>query len=226
VADIREVRQALVTASRRFGRVQHEAEDVAHDVLVAGLRRGLVLESEAFGRAIAASARKHAAYLARTAARRRTREHLVADDEEATAGEVPPAEAWAEGEDALGDALPAALRTTLLLLSLGHSKSELRAALGITDEALRKRLQSLRDRAPLARPRFARQLAPAPAVRRTQVEVLPRLMPRLDAGRGGGRLLAVTDADGHGIIFSEVLTNARPAATGCDSAPTSGPKSR
>lgn len=226
MADIREVRQALVAASRRFGRVLHESEDVAHDVLVAGLRRGLALESEAFRRAVTASARQHAAYLARTAARRRAREQLVAGDGEATVWEAPPAEARVEGEDALREALPAALRTTLLLLSLGHSKSELRATLGISDEALRKRLQSLRDRAPLARPRFPEPLAPSPAVRRTQVKVLPRLIPKLEAGRGVGRLLAVTDGDGHGIIFSEVLTNAPPAATGRGSAPISGSKSR
>jgi DNA-directed RNA polymerase specialized sigma24 family protein len=200
-----EVRQLLVLASRRHSRVREEAEDVAHDIIVAALRRGLPLEDEGFARTIDASARRHAAFVARGAARRRAREVRFAL--EPAGGEL--------GETNLPEgvapaALPSALRTTLLLLSLGHTKSELRSALGLSDATLRKRIQGLRERAPLARPEFTERAVFFPQVRRTQVGLVLRLASSLE---GRGRMVAASDCDGHGIIFAEVLTNERATAT-------------
>lgn len=184
---------------------------MAHDLVVAALRRGLDLEEEAFIRSGRAAARLHSAFLARSAARRRARERLgaaedVSDDGiEARQGSPEPA--------SLG--LSSALETTLLLLVLGHTKSELRSLLGLTDEALRKRLQALRARAPLARPRVpaAHHGAGYPQLRRAQIRVLPRLAEQA-AGEGqAGRLLASSDPDGHGVIFAEVLTKRPGTAT-------------
>jgi hypothetical protein len=214
VGAIRDVRQVLVAASRRHSRVGHEAEDVAHDIIVVALRRGLALDGDRFARTAAASARLHGAFVARSAARRRARELLCALEPEATDTDEPD-----RGDGVPSTLLPSALHTTFLLLSLGHTKSELRSALGITDAALRKRLQGLRERAPLARPRFAERSAGSPGLRRAQVEYLPRLAPRLEGCQGSGRLIAVSDCEGHGIIFSEVLTNARGTATSNASAP-------
>ncbi len=197
-----------MAASRRHARVRAEAEDLAHDLIVAALRRGLPLESERFAHAVESSARRHAAFVARSAARRRTRELLYAGEAEVTAGE-----GVAENEGAPVALLPSALHTTLLLLSLGHTRPELRCALGITDAALRKRLQGLRQRAPLARPQFFERWGSPSALRRTQVGVLAQLSPPVVAGRGGGRLIASSDPDGHGIIFSEALTNGGASAT-------------
>jgi hypothetical protein len=108
--------------------------------------------------------------------------------------------------------LSPALRTTLLLLMSGLEKAELRLVLGVSDAALRKRFQALREHGPLARPEL-----PIPArtpaisqVRRSQVEILPRLAPAVVAD---GRVLAVSDPDGHGIIFSEALTSRGRTAT-------------
>ena len=171
----------LVAASRRHSRVGHEAEDVAHDIVVAALRRGLALESDWFARAADASARQHGAFVARSAARRRARELLCAMEPDAKSAEEPD-----DGEGLPSTLLPFALQTTLLLLSLGHTKSELRAALGITDATLRKRLQGLRERAPLARPRFAERRARSPGLRRAQVGFLPQLAPRLEGRSSGG----------------------------------------
>jgi hypothetical protein len=216
VRTLREVRRVLVAASRRHSRVDHEAEDLAHDIVLAALRRGLALEGDGFAHTVAASARQHAAFVARSAARRRARELLCAIESDATETDELHA---AEGVPFTY--LPPALQTTLLLLSLGHTKSELCAALGLSDAALRKRFQGLRERAPLARPRFTERGECSPSLRRTQVEFLPQLSPRLEGGRGGGRLIAVSDCDGHGIIFSEVLTNPRGTATSSASAPDS-----
>jgi hypothetical protein len=217
VATIRDVRRMLVAASRRHGRVGHEAEDVAHDIILAALRRGITLEGDRFACTVDASARQHGAFVARSAARRRARELLCAAGPEATDTDQP-----SDYPAGPSISLPSALQTTLLLLSLGLTKAELRFTLGITDAALRKRLQGLRERAPLARPQFAERSACRPSLRRTQVEFLPQLAPRLESRGGSGRLLAVSDCEGHGIIFSEVLTNARGTATSNASAPISG----
>jgi DNA-directed RNA polymerase specialized sigma24 family protein len=214
VGTIRAVRQMLVAAARRHARVRDEAEDLAHDIVLAALRRGLALDSDSFGRAADASALRHGAFVARSAARRRARELLYALDLEPTDTDPP------NGSDgAPSTQLPSALHTTLLLLSLGHTKSELRSALGLTDVALRKRLQGLRQRAPLARPQFTKPSARSPALRRSQVAVLPQLAARRDKGGHPRRLIALSDGEGHGIIFSEVLTNARGAATSNASEP-------
>jgi DNA-directed RNA polymerase specialized sigma24 family protein len=224
VGTIRDVRRVLVAASRRHSRVSHEAEDVAHDIIVAALRRGLALEDDRFARTADASARQHGAFVARSAARRRARELLCAAEPEGTDADGPNdgslnGGSLNDGAGVPSTGLPSALEITLLLLSLGHTKSELCSALGITDAALRKRLQGLRERAPLARPRFAERSAGSPSLRRTQVGLLPELAPRLEGCRGSGRLIAVSDGDGHGIIFSEVLTNARGTATANARAP-------
>jgi hypothetical protein len=42
----RVVREVLLEAVRRYGRVGHEREDLAHDLIVAALRRAVPLESE------------------------------------------------------------------------------------------------------------------------------------------------------------------------------------
>jgi hypothetical protein len=198
----------LVAASRRHTRLRDEAEDLAHDIVIAALHRGIALDGDRFARTADASARRHGAFVARSAARRRARELLCALDVEST---DPGEPSQSDGVPPTG--LPSALHTTLLLLSLGHTKSELRSALGLTDAALRKRLQGLRERAPLARPQFAEPTARSADLRRTQVAVLQRLPPQIAGYRPRGRLIALGDCEGHGIIFSEVLTNARGTAT-------------
>lgn len=215
MATLQEVRELLVAAARRYSRVRHEAEDLAHDLIVAALRRGLRLEDEGFARAANASARRHGAFMARSAARRRARE---------TSCTLEPSQRDEPitTEVVVSPPLPAALHTTLLLLILGHTRSELRSALGLTDAALRKRLQGLRARAPLARPELAGPISPPPPeLRQAQVRLAPRLASILQETGGSGRLVAVSDDDGHGIIFSEVLTNGPGAATTGTSSPDS-----
>jgi hypothetical protein len=185
------IREALVGAARRYSRVAHEIEDLAHDLVVSALRRG-VLESPAFLRSIHGAARRHGAFLARTAGRRRARDaHAVPVD---LTGEAAP-------EGAPLSVLSPALQTTLLLLAAGLEKAELHIALGVSDAALRKRFQALRASAPLARPAGVRAAIPRP-LRRVQVGVLPRL--------AASRALATSDPDGHGLI----LTSAGGTATG------------
>lgn len=211
VPTLRSVRASLVELSRRHSRIADEVEDLAHDLIESAFRRGLSLEGESFLHSAHGAARRHAAFLARSAVRRRAREARWAADEALDLGS-PSDDGDVEGAPL--SRLSPALRTTLFLLVLGLEKPELRAALGLTDAALRKRLQALRAHAPLARPSFPlppRTLARA-QVRRTLVTVLTRLagQPARDRAR---RILGASDPDGHGLIFGDVLTSEPGTAT-------------
>ncbi len=204
MSTLREVRASLVAVSRRYSRVAHEVEDLAHDLIVSVLRRGSSLDADVLLRSAHGAARRHGAFLARSAGRRRDREassrseHVPNEPPDDVDGAIPVS------------ALSPALRTTLFLLLLGLEKAELRVALGLTDAALRKRFQALREHGPLARPDLPVAERP-PALRKSQVGLLPRLaVVREDPV---SRVLAAGDPDGHGLIFTEVLTKGRRAAT-------------
>lgn len=208
---LRAIRESLVDVSRRYSRVAHEAEDLAHDVILSALRRGAPLDGDAFLRGIHGAARRHGAFLARSAGRRRAREACAASSD------VEDGDAGAGGDLVEGaplSVLPPALRTTLLLLLSGLEKAELRVALGVSDAALRKRFQALREHGPLARPELAgRTTTPARLqLRRSQVGLLSRLAGAFGGGQAR-RALATSDPDGHGLIFAEVLTPGPGAAT-------------
>jgi DNA-directed RNA polymerase specialized sigma24 family protein len=204
----REIRASLVEVSRRYSRAAHEVEDLAHDLFVSALRRGFNLDGETFLRSARGAARRHGAFLARSAGRRRAREVASADEHVANPGiAIEPETA----EGAPLSVLSPTLRTTLLLLLQGLEKAELRLALGVTDAALRKRFQALREHSPLARPDL-----PVPTrtpalsqLRRSQVGLLRRLAVGLVGDHPAQRVLATSDPDGHGVIFAEALTPGR-----------------
>lgn len=226
MSTLRAVRESLVEVSRRYSRVAHEVEDLAHDVLLSALRRGTSLDGEGFLRSLHGAARRHGAFLARSAGRRRAREEREAEGargarEADGSFEHGAAQASAGGgggdERARGaplSVLSPALRTTLLLLFQGLQKAELRLALGLTDAALRKRFQALRELGPLARPDVAvvPRTPEISQVRRSQVGLFPQLAAKL-VGEGSGRVLATSDPDGHGIFFAEALTPGGATAT-------------
>jgi hypothetical protein len=223
MSSLAEVRQRLIEAARRHSRVTHEVEDLAHDIILSALRRGRTLEGEQFLRGIHRAAQQHGAFLARTAVRRRAREHLTAQDLTVHASvRVAPS---ASRGTALST-LSSALQTTVLLLLQGLEKPEILSALGVSDAAFRKRLQALRAQGPLARP-----VLPAPdtrpalvQLRRSQVVSLPKLARCLTHDGRAPRVLAAADPDGHGLIFVGVLTPRGGAAT--PAAPNVGPHSK
>lgn len=205
------VRETLIQASRRYSRAAHEIEDLAHDVILSALRRGLPLDGEAFLQSAHGAARRHAAFLARSAGRRRAREMCTSDQRVANDEAVQNSAL----EGAPLSTLSPSLRTTLLLLVSGLDKAELRLALGLTDAALRKRFQALREHGPLARPEFP-MTTRTPALsrlRRSQVGLLPRLAATFGSDAEGRRVLAAGDPDGHGLIFVEALTPSHRTAT-------------
>jgi len=217
MSTLRELRASLVEVSRRYSRVAHEVEDLAHDIVVSALRRGSSLDGETFLRSARGAARRHGAFLARSAGRRRARE-LSSAGEHVVHGDVDAGPEADEGAPL--SVLSPTLRTTLFLLLSGLEKAELRLALGVTDAALRKRFQALREHGPLARPDLPMPTR-TPALyqlRRSQVGLLRRLAVALAGGDPARRVLAASDPDGHGIIFTEALTPGRPTATSYASA--------
>lgn len=235
MSNLRAVRESLVEVSRRYSRVAHEVEDLAHDIILSALRRGFPLDGETFLHSARGAARRHGAFLARSAGRRRAREawsssNQVADCDVAAKDDVV--------QGAPLSVLSSTLRTTLFLLFLGLEKAELRLALGVTDAALRKRFQALREHGPLARPDLPipRRTPALSLLRRSQVKLLPRLSAALVGDGRARRVLAASDPDGHGLIFAEVLTPGRRTATSDASAmndrtrakgdPCSTPRSR
>jgi DNA-directed RNA polymerase specialized sigma24 family protein len=234
MSTLQEIRESLVEASRRYSRVAHEIEDLAHDIILSALRRGASLDGETLLRSAHGAARRHGAFLARSAGRRRARETSAAG-EHVAAGDVDAGDDVVDGAPL--SVLSPALRTTLLLLFLGLEKAELRLALGVTDAALRKRFQALREHGPLARPdlRIPTRTAAVAELRRSQVRLLPRLAARV-SDHHARRVLGASDPDGHGLIFAQALTPGRRTATFDTSAtndrtrakgnPCSTPKSR
>lgn len=216
MSTLEEIRASLVAISRRHSRVTHEVEDLAHDVILSALRRGLALDGEVFRRSAHGAARRHAAFLARGAGRRRAREALCGAGHH-TDADVGVASDIANdaGEGAPLSVLSPTLRTTLLLLLSGLDKAELRLALGVTDAALRKRFQALREHGPLSRPYISVPRRPPglSQLRGAQAKLLPRLGDVLTADGRAPRVLATADPDGHGLIFVEALTPDRRTAT-------------
>jgi DNA-directed RNA polymerase specialized sigma24 family protein len=212
MSTLRAVRQSLVEVARRYSRVAHEVEDLAHDIIVSALRRGSPLDGEAFLRSAHGAARRHGAFLARSAGRRRARE-MVSAAGDGAGGAVPAGDGVPEGAPL--SVLSPTLRTTLFLLLLGLEKAELRLALGVTDAALRKRFQALRKHGPLARPDLPvpRRTTALSQLRRSQVKLLPRLAAALVGDGHAPRVLAASDPDGHGLIFAEALTPSPRTAT-------------
>lgn len=117
-----------------------------HDVLAEALRRGVDDWQSPERRGwLCGAVRRHAAFLARCAARRRLREERagreLAADEAAPPG--PPERAFG-GTSAFLDTLPPTLRSVSLLLATGMSRKDVCYVLGLSDAALRQRLTKLR----------------------------------------------------------------------------------
>ena len=222
MSNVRVARDILVKAATRHSRVTHEAEDLAHDIILSALRRGVPLDSEAL---VHGAARRHGAFLARSAGRRRARETRYASESLAVEG-VGVAADRAEADPEV--VLSPALRTTLLLLLMDLEKAELRVALGVSDAALRKRFQALRACSPLARPELPipHRTPALTRLRRSQVDLLPQLVASREGVEFAQRAVGVRDPDGHGLIFAQVLTPGTSAATGGASKTNDGAPSK
>src|SRR5688572_17606574 len=128
----------LLRLARRHA-LAGEAEDIVQDTLVAAVGADLDPSDPSALPWLRGTVRRRAAFIARTAARRRRREHSWAWFQPATAdigAETPFPRPLL--------ALPAAQRSVLALALSGHHRREIAHALGIQDAALRQRIAALR----------------------------------------------------------------------------------
>ena len=190
-----------LAVARRHSRVAQEAEDLLHDALLAAASAGrLDLDEPDNRRWLTGVIRNQAALRARSAVRRRDREHRAASD-----AFVDPADevggAWA----GLGlDALPRSARSVLVLALHGLGRDEVCAALGLSATAFRQRLVTLRRGLGRLPDDVQRQaLALAYARRQSRADDLAlgllrrALLARVRAAPG----LGTHDPDGHLLVL-------------------------
>ena len=174
--------------ARRVARSGDEARDLAQDVLLVALARGLEDWASPARRGwLRGVVRKRWAFVARGEVRRRRREGLVE-----TVAQGEGAWVWEAGFLA---SLPRSLRAVAALASADLCAAEIRWLLGLSDTALRKRLSDLRR-----------------AVRAAEAPTRPAPEPELSFGAHRAQLLAVLrrqrgpavathDPDGHTILL-------------------------
>ncbi|WP_127070596.1 RNA polymerase sigma factor [Pelagibacterium lentulum] len=133
----------LLQTARRYARLPEEAEDIVQDVLIAALSAGRSnFSSLADRRWMAGAIRRRAAFDARSAIRRRRRETSW-EAETAPEDDAQPAISGTEIAAFL-ESLPPALRVIAALALSGHTRKDITYLLGISDDALRQRIRSLK----------------------------------------------------------------------------------
>lgn len=182
----------LRSIAARCSRVEHEAEDVVQDVLLAAIAQGRSVADPDFTAWAAGAIRLRALFLARTSVRRRRRERTFATTRHAKqAAVLRLPKAFVEG-------LPPSRRVVALLINLGMTRREIAYLLGLTDVALRQRLAGLR------RAVAAAGVSPLPVSE--HLDEMPRGLARraLKAAlpRRSIRQFAVRDPDGLTILIS------------------------
>lgn len=129
----------MVAVARRYARRSSEAEDIVQEILVAAVvagRSDFTLSENR--RWIAGAIRRRAAFDARSAARRRSREaRWQAEREHNDAPQAADIAAILIG-------MPKSLRVVAALALSGHSRSEIAYLLGLNDAALRQRIRALK----------------------------------------------------------------------------------
>lgn len=198
--------QELLGAARRHSRLAHEAEDIVQEALLAAIEAGRSDFTDPQNRRWTHGVIRNQARLqARSAVRRKTRDAAYA----APAADDGPAPSERAALFVWVRSLPASLRGVAAIALTGHTRAEIRAALAISDTALRQRLSALRRVAREARldtPGFA-GLAPGLAH-----GVLRRRLPGTLAARKAA--FGTYDPDGNLLIFrTPVLTKPDGAAT-------------
>jgi DNA-directed RNA polymerase specialized sigma24 family protein len=188
-----DVYRELIRTALRYTRGRDQAADLAHDVIVEAIGSGVSDWEDARRRAwLRGAVRNHAAFVARSAVRRRARE-AVAAVESCT---PPERLTWTP---AFLESLPPSLRRLAMLATADLTRPELAYLLHIEDTALRQRLTALR-RAVQSAPREATQ----PVSATSGLAAGPPRKGLLAAvRRPTGMAVGTHDPDGHFLIFAE-----------------------
>lgn len=132
----------VLTSLRRFAarhsRAACDIDDLVQDVLLAAVGSGRRCSGPGFLAWAHGAIRNHAAFVARSAVRRRRRELLYATEMQASAPPLPRL------PDAAIETLPPALRVVARLVNAGMDRREIGFLLGLSEVALRQRLSGLR----------------------------------------------------------------------------------
>lgn len=189
----------LLRDARRRTRRAGEEEDLLQTALLAAIEasRGDMTCSEN-RRWLGGVLRNRALHEARSAARRRRRETVYAQEMAGAGGAAAdPCEFVAT--------LPATLRTTTLLIVTGHTRPEVAWLLGVSDAALRKRVSEIRRRCQQSGLRGALGEAAL------QGDLAFGLLRRALIGAVGSTqaVIGTHDPDGHLLVMSSQNDRAR-----------------
>lgn len=203
---LREVYEECVRVAAASSRSAQHARDLAHAVLLDAIERGVddldAVERRAWLRG---ALRKHAAFDARTAVRRRAREgRWQAATETQRSAEPEP---WRFSPELLARLSPA-LRVLAALASAELEPREIRSVLRLTDTAFRKRLSELRRAVGEAAAAGIAVVSRAPAayaLGAARAELLESLKSHPTWA------VASHDPDGHPLIFSRTGAHESPS---------------
>lgn len=201
----------LLARARRLSSSPADAEDLVQETLVAALQAGRDDLPWLYG-----VLRRQAALQARTAARRRRREHAVAidrvDTTDTTDTDAVPPPAIA----AVLDGLPPAARRVAVLALHGLSADEIRWLLGLSATAFRQRLTSIRRKLAATAPASRSESLALAYLRdpaRSADLQFGQIRRALKAAMPMGEGLGGHDLDGHLLL---IRSPARGGAHTCD----------
>ncbi len=189
----------LHAQARRLARRPEEADDLLQSALLAALESGRTdLASPETHRWLSGVIRNHAAFDARTSARRRRRDSAWGEDvfprTERGGGGSPRLRGETVGPAATLPNLSPSLRLTALLAFSGHTRQEIGWLLNLSDTALRQRISQLKR---------ALDNAPAPDAAPTGPLAFGRIRRALlGPARRENAFLASHDPDGHLFVVS------------------------
>jgi RNA polymerase sigma-70 factor (ECF subfamily) len=183
--------EALMRVATCCSVVRHEAEDLVQDVLLSAIEKGRDCGDSSFLPWAAGAIRNRARFVARTAVRRKRREHTYSVEHQRSAHSLP------RFPDTFVITLPRSRRVVALLINLGMGRREIAYLLGLSDMAIRQRITGVRK----AFAAFGGEVKsdshpPFPA------DGLARRALKTSLPRRGERHLAVRDPDGTPIFFS------------------------
>lgn len=180
----------LRQCARRHSRVDHEADDLVQDVLLLAVTGGRRITDPGFVAWAKGAIRNHARFVARTAARRRTRETTWGSPD--AIAETSP-----RFSKAFIASLPPAQRIVALLVNLGLDRSEITHLLALSGMAFRQRLSGLRKAFDAAGGEAEFGAPPMPGDGPARRSLKSALHPH------AARAFAIRDPDGIPIFFSK-----------------------
>lgn len=185
--------ETLHAIARRHSRVRSEAHDLVQDILLTVLESGRTSVEPGFLAWANGALRNHAAFVARTAVRRRHREQR-----QPTQPDVHPPRLERRLPVSFVANLPRALKVVALLVNSGMGRHEIAYLLGLNDTALRQRISGLKKALGRSGVVTDDEERSPPTGDGLQRRVLKQSLPDLDVRR-----FAIRDPDGHPIFFWE-----------------------